>query len=436
MKKSFIILLLIIQNMTLFCQKEYTSPDGEKKAVIEKATEKKFRVVVNSSPHKYYEQIVDQKVYFFTDSNSIVYIAKCDDGYCLVVDGIEQPHYKEIINNHITFSSDRSHYAYMGLIRRGLVMVEICYVIDGKEQPHYHNLSSNSIVFSPDNKHWAYAALLNNKWFYVIDGIKQPDYNLVSAINIIFSPDSKHWKYQAQKEHDWIYIIDGKETQEDIPALFAAKPSVNTTEVTRNNIAESTNDSPAESDSEKQQYLTVMPEDSEEHINNITPQKKKAQLNYKGNLFCIAFDPINFIFSGPTVTGELTLQGKGKYVGFGILSGYRCVKWGWMARDLLWDDLEVSSYTIPIAFRIYMNADDKADGGFIGPYTEFGKLRYNEGDNEYIRAFGLEYGFKYIWNSGLTIELSVIFGKLIYGTPDDWIKMWYPALSCKMGYTF
>ena len=83
-----------------------------------------------------------------------------------------------------------------------------------------------------------------------------------------------------------------------------------------------------------------------------------------------------------------------------------------------------------------MNADDKADGGFIGPYTEFGKLRYNEGDNEYIRAFGLEYGFKYIWNSGLTIELSVIFGKLIYGTPDDWIKMWYPAFSCKMGYTF
>ena len=401
-------IFILIQSINLFGQKEFVSPDGIKKVTIENPTENRYRVVVNSSPQNYYEQIVNQKVYFFTDSYSVLYIAKCVDGYCIVVDGVEQPHYKEIINNRITFSPDRSHYAYMGLIKRGLVNVEICYVIDGKEQTHYDNLSANGIVFSPDSKHWAYAALQNNKWFFVIDGVKQSDYNQVSFANLEFSPDSKHWKYQAEKNSKWIYIVDGKESSSN-----SFEPE---------NIAEKN-------------------EENVDTINNITEeqsgyQKKETQLNYKGNLFCLAFDPVNFIFSGPTLTGELTLQKYGSNTGFGIFSGYRFIKWGWMARDLLWDDLKTSSYTIPIAFRIYTNAIDKTSGRYIGPYAEFGKLRYNEGDNEYIRAFGFEYGLKYIWDNGLTFELSVIFGRLKYGTPDDWMKMWYPALSCKLGYTF
>jgi hypothetical protein len=173
----------------------------------------------------------------------------------------------------------------------------------------------------------------------------------------------------------------------------------------------------------------------QEYKTDVTLQKEKMQLNYKGNLFCLTFDPLNFIFSGPTITGELILQGKDKYYGFGILSGYRVVKWGWMARELLWSDLKLSSYTVPIAFRIYYNAGEKADGVFIGPYMEFGKLRYADREEEQIKAFGLEYGFKYVWDNQLTIELSIIVGRLKYGTPEDWTKMWYPAVSLKLGYT-
>lgn len=192
-------------------------------------------------------------------------------------------------------------------------------------------------------------------------------------------------------------------------------------------------------------YINLIKEDREISTyvdrNNIREYKTdvvirpKAELNYKGNLFCLAIDPFNFIFSGPTVTGELTLQGKDAFIGFGILSGYRIVKWGWMARDLLWDDLLVSSYTVPLGIRIYTNTWDKTEGRFIGPYMEFGKLRYDGREDELIRAYGVEYGFKIISSSSLTFEMSVILGKLKYGTPGDWITMFYPAASIKLGIT-
>ncbi|MBN1597001.1 MAG: hypothetical protein JW894_01800 [Bacteroidales bacterium] len=208
MKKVLIFNLLLLQCFISFGQQEFTSPDGKKKVKIEKITGDRYRVSVNSTPHRSYQNIVNQKIYFFTDSNRVAYIAKCHDGkFCVVTDGVEQPHYKEITGNSIIISPDRNHYAYMALTDRGLTTTEICYVIDGKEQPRYDNLSASGIVFSPDSKHWAYGATNNDKWFYVIDGVKGPDYDAI--LNYDFSPDSKHWVYGASVNDKWFYTFDG-----------------------------------------------------------------------------------------------------------------------------------------------------------------------------------------------------------------------------------
>ncbi|MBN1597000.1 MAG: hypothetical protein JW894_01795 [Bacteroidales bacterium] len=177
-----------------------------------------------------------------------------------------------------------------------------------------------------------------------------------------------------------------------------------------------------------------------EYKTNVIAKKEKTQkeeinLNYKGNLFCIGFDPLNIFLNGPTITGELTLQKKGSEFGVGILSGYRFVSMGWAAKELLWDDLKSSSHTIPIACRIYYNAWEKLDGAFVGPYMEFGKLMYPDRENEFIKAYGIEWGYKNIWDNKFTFELSVIQGILKYGTPGNWLQMYYPAVSCKFGIT-
>ncbi|MBN2104883.1 hypothetical protein JW835_12655 [bacterium] len=153
-------------------------------------------------------------------------------------------------------------------------------------------------------------------------------------------------------------------------------------------------------------------------------------------LFCTAFDPLGFLLSGPTLTVEFTPKANGKSLGFGIFSGYRCVKWGWMARELLWDDLKLSSYSIPIAIRLYSKNRNRPDGTFYGLYAEFGNLMYDEGEDEIIRAYGIEWGYKHIGDDGFTIELTVISGIIEYGEPDDLLKMLYPSASLRLGYSF
>jgi hypothetical protein len=156
---------------------------------------------------------------------------------------------------------------------------------------------------------------------------------------------------------------------------------------------------------------------------------------YKGNRLSLSLDLLNFALWGPTFTGEFTVRIKGKSEAFGVLSGYRCVSWGWAAREGFGDDLKASSYTIPLAFRMYTNANENAGGGFMGLYLEFGTLKYEDDEDEIIRAYGLEIGYKFIDNGGMTVELSTVHGILEYGPRDDLIKGYFPTASIKIGFT-
>jgi hypothetical protein len=212
MKKLLSIALLLLQSVILFSQTEFTSPDNKKKVVINKIAEDKYQVSVNSSRHGIYKEIVKNRIYFITDSNRVAYIAKCNNGYCVVVDGIEQTHYKEIMKDTIAVSPDRMHYAYMAVKYRGLFKVKTLYIIDRVKQPVYSNLLENVITFSPDSKHWAYGALKNNEWLYVIDGEEQERYQNLAKAGILFSEDSKNWAYGAFDYKKWVCVSGELET--------------------------------------------------------------------------------------------------------------------------------------------------------------------------------------------------------------------------------
>jgi len=206
MKKLLIYSLLILQCLVLFSQNRFTSPDGKKIVLINRLPNGKYQVIVNSNAHNYYQRIAKNQIYFFTDSFKVAYIAKCDDGYCIVIDGIEGPHNKKIIKNEIKFSPDNKHWAYAALNNN-----KWFYIIDGIKEPEYDGIITTGIIFSPDSKHWAYAVLNNNKWFYIIDGIKEPEYDGIISTGITFSPDSKQWAYAVLNNEEWFYIVNGIE---------------------------------------------------------------------------------------------------------------------------------------------------------------------------------------------------------------------------------
>jgi len=214
MKKLFVLSLLILQSIVLLPQELIISPDGKKRVLIKSLTNEKYQVVVNSNYHKEYEKIIKKKISFFTDSCKVMYIAKCNDGYCIVIDGIEQTHYSQI--DELSFSPDNSHYAYMAeKLMEGEYYqpTEYLYIIDGVEYPRGY--SFKKIIFSPDSKHWAYEAINLSGSFYVIDGEEQPPYGNLSKKGVIFSSDSKNWAYAALKNNEWICVSNGKESPHD-----------------------------------------------------------------------------------------------------------------------------------------------------------------------------------------------------------------------------
>jgi hypothetical protein len=233
MKKLLVYSLLILQCFVLFSQKSFTSPDGKKRVFIHKLPGGQYQVTVNSNAHNDYRRIAGNQVYFFTDSLKVAYIAKCDDGYCIVIDGIEGPHNNIIHKNEIKFSPDRTHYAYMAFNNN-----KWFYIIDGIKEPEYDGIISTGITFSPDSKQWAYAAFNNGEWFYIVNGIEQPHYKQVAAEGIIFSADSKHWAYGAEKENTWICISDGKEPPHEGSGLCSSYKLPTTSPSTDNSYFE------------------------------------------------------------------------------------------------------------------------------------------------------------------------------------------------------
>jgi len=162
---------------------------------------------------------------FSPDSQHLAYAAQPEDGYCVVLDGVEGKHHEgAVYPKTITFSPDSQHLAYT---------TNIWIVLDGKEiapgsgesqlvfspnsqrlgyrgyeltKPPHNNIQYPT--FSPDSQHFA-------SWvdtFIVLDGVY---YNISDVLGVssmygqgfFFTPDSQHLAVFTRDS----YLVDGKE---------------------------------------------------------------------------------------------------------------------------------------------------------------------------------------------------------------------------------
>lgn len=158
---------------------------------------------------KLYEMV--SRPYFMkgTAGNRLVYTAKSDDKWCLVIDGKERNKYDGI--REIVVSPDGTRLAIEALEgAKGFV------VVDGKEGKRYDDIDQddNSIVFSPDSKRLAYVAGKFGAEFVVVDDVEHKPYKFISSgkRTLIFSPDSKHLAYVAViDDGKCAAVLDGKQ---------------------------------------------------------------------------------------------------------------------------------------------------------------------------------------------------------------------------------
>ena len=158
---------------------------------------------------KLYEMVSRPRFMKGSAGNRLVYAAKSDGKWCLVIDGKERNKYDGI--REIVVSPDGTRLAIEALdAGKGFV------VVDGKEGKRYEDVDQddNSIVFSPDSKRLAYVADKFGAEFVVVDDVEHKPYKFISSGDrtLIFSPDSKHLAYVAViDDGKCAVILDGKQ---------------------------------------------------------------------------------------------------------------------------------------------------------------------------------------------------------------------------------
>ncbi len=139
-------------------------------------------------------------------------------------------------------------------------------------------------------------------------------------------------------------------------------------------------------------------------------ENKKALRTSKDDSFEFSFDPLGFATMGPTATGEFIIQKNESHYGFGIVAGVRVTNLGVASNLLLGGGDMKLSYTVPVAFKYYPKTRNIADRFFVGPHFEYGTSYFKEGNKTRIRAFGLEFGYKWVFQSGFSLELVDLVG--------------------------
>lgn len=186
------------------------SPDGVRYAYIV-ADKKEQKVILDGQEHPSYQDIAN--LCFTPDSNHLAYIAKRENKYFLVFDGIEGKGYDSIIISSFLVSADSKHYAFIGKTGdKWLVATETG---AGKT---YDEISASLLSFSPDSLSLAYTARVGDKWISVINGQESKAYDGIRAL--LFSPDSKRTAAVVRVGNVFAVLVDGEEG----PAFSMVKP--------------------------------------------------------------------------------------------------------------------------------------------------------------------------------------------------------------------
>jgi hypothetical protein len=146
------------------------------------------------------------------------------------------------------------------------------------------------------------------------------------------------------------------------------------------------------------------------------PRAELTQSSLDRSIYCITFDPLGFIAMGPTIYSEWLIQKKGSRVGLGIYHGLRITNLGLATYLLLGASEMKMSFTIPLGLRLYPNPRCKADGFFFGPHFEYGRTYFQDGDENQIRAFAADLGYKWVFKNRFTLEFNYGIGLI----QDKW----------------
>jgi len=195
---------------------------------------------------------------FSPDSKRVAYMARSDETWCVVVDGVESKEdYDEIIGQGfyrtrqqctvesmedynkieiggLRFSPDSKRLAYAAMRRLDppgheaqgheeyFVVVDDVVTKEAGRPEAPPMFGPREIVFSPDSKHVAYVAYRNG-YCVVVDGVEGKKYNYVECPR--FSSDSNRVAYDAEQGEKWLVVVDGVEEKNyDLVGNIAFSP--------------------------------------------------------------------------------------------------------------------------------------------------------------------------------------------------------------------
>lgn len=176
------------------------------------ADKKEQKVIHDGKADHSYQDIIN--LCFTQDSNHLAYIAKRENKYFLVFDGIEGKGYDSITINSLLFSPDSKHYAFVG--KSGDKWVVVTETGEGKT---YDEIGASFLSYSPDSLSLAYPARVGDKWVSVINGHEGKVYDGIQ--DLLFSPDSKRKAAVVRAGDVFTVLVDGEEG----PAFSMIKPN-------------------------------------------------------------------------------------------------------------------------------------------------------------------------------------------------------------------
>ena len=148
----------------------------------------------------------------------------------------------------------------------------------------------------------------------------------------------------------------------------------------------------------------------------------------------VLLDPLSLVSFGPSIHAEVAL---GKNIG--LSAGYRFISLGIMINAMYGDDVDFNGLFIG-AVKIFVKPKNKIDGFFLSPHIEYGKYQRTSGNYE-LMVPAFEIGYRWIWNSRFSLEISDNIAAVLYRKQDEnteWeMEMLVPySLSVKLGVAF
>jgi Tol biopolymer transport system component len=169
-------------------------PDGEQATVVE----------ANQPPGKGYERIFEGRLVFSPDSARLVFGARRDNKWYVVVDGQELGPYEFLGSaTGLQFSPDGKRLAFAALVEKKWRVI-----VDGQPQPPCDNVGD--LAFSADGRRLAYAAQSGGKWQVILDGKPQAEYSALAEGRLTFSPVGVTLAYVAAADRKWQVIAAGE----------------------------------------------------------------------------------------------------------------------------------------------------------------------------------------------------------------------------------